>query len=70
MTVERNKSTLHLHDADVVGEGSDPQPFDHDVRQVVRVQHQVLPAVLQQLLVIVPLVLLHVPDCHWKHAVF
>lgn len=53
----------YLHDSYVIWERSDPQPFDHDVRQVVGVQHQVVPAVLQELLVILALILPHVAHC-------
>lgn len=58
-----NTQRSYLHDSYVIRERSDAQPFDHDVRQVVGVQHQVVPAVLQQLLVIPALVLPHMSDC-------
>lgn len=48
----------HLHDAGVIGKRCYPQPLNHDVGQVVRVQHQVIPTVFQQILVVFPLVLL------------
>ncbi len=53
----------YLHDSYVIWERSDSQPFDHDVWQVVRVQHQVVPAVLQELLIILALILPHVAHC-------
>ena len=33
------------HDGDVVREGGDPESLDDHIAQVVRIQHQVLPAV-------------------------
>lgn len=53
----------YLHDSYVIREWSDSQPFDHDVRQVVGVQHQVIPAVLQELLIVLALILPHVAHC-------
>lgn len=61
--LNRGVCSSYLHDSYVIGEGGDSQPFDHDVRQVVGVQHQVIPAVLQQLLVVLALVLPHMPHC-------
>lgn len=48
----------HLHDARVIGERRYPQPLNHDVGQMVGVQHQVIPTVFQQVLVVFPLVFL------------
>lgn len=56
----------YLHDSYVVREGSDSQAFDHDVRQVVGIEHQVVPAVLQKLLVVPALILPDVADCSIK----
>lgn len=53
----------YLHDSNIIREWSDSQPFDHDVRQVVGVQHQVVAAVLQELLIILALILPHMADC-------
>lgn len=53
----------HLHYSYIIWERSDSQSFDHDVREVVGVQHQVVSAVLQKLLVILALVLPHMADC-------
>ena len=50
------------HDADVVGERCNAQPFDHDVRQVVWVQHEMLPRVAEQLLVVFLLILPYMFD--------
>lgn len=53
----------HLHYSYIIWERSDSQSFDHDVREVVGVQHQVVSAVLQKLFVILALVLPHMADC-------
>lgn len=53
----------YLHYSYIIREWSDSQSFDHDVREVVGVQHQVVSAVLQKLLIILALVLSHMTDC-------
>lgn len=53
----------YLHDSYVIGEWSDAQPLDHDVGQMVGVKHQVVPAVLQELLVVLAFILPHVAHC-------
>lgn len=50
----------YFHDPGVVGKGRDPQALHYDVRQVVRIQHEMLTTVLQQLLIVFPLILLDV----------
>lgn len=63
LLLHNTEEAAYLHDSYVIGERSDSQPFDHDVRQVVGVQHQVVPAVLQELLIILALILPHMAHC-------
>lgn len=58
LSVGQNSAFAHLHDARVIGERRYPQPLNHDVGQMVGVQHQVIPTVFQQVLVVFPLIFL------------
>ena len=51
------------HHVDVVRERRDAQPLDDDVGQVVGVHHQVVLAVLHQVLIVTPLILPYRPNC-------
>ncbi len=66
LSTSNTHQVAYLHDSYVIWEWGDSQPFDHDVRQVVGVQHQVVPAVLQELLIILALIFPHVAHCSWN----
>lgn len=49
------------HHVNIVGKRRDPESLNDDIRQVVWVQHQVLLAVMHQVLIVSPLILPHGP---------